>query len=470
LRAANGMFSAPKRELFHTCGVQQEIAILECRTPANAMHKKIWMFIGAAALIATTPLSASGLPRGDEPVAVPRTIKQGIDFVYVDPQLNNVAKRHQRPVNWLLRSIGLDWAFGGRRDQPNPIFIALAQGLQHYQATWGQLPQVKVPAGPTLKRGVTGRRVELLRTRLGLSPAGGYDDRLLNLVRQYQLVHGLEPADGIAGRATIASLNRGALYYARKIAINVERAHRLPNTGTFDRYVVVDSGAAEAYLFDNDRVADGMRVVVGSPKTKTPMMAVILRDAKANPYWNVPPELIRSLTAKRIQQDGLSYLKNFHYEVLSDWTGNGRPVDPKTVNWKAIASGKQEPSVLVRQLPGPWNSMGEMKFEMPNDYGIYLHDTPHKELFTQDDRWLSNGCIRLEDYKRFASWVFGNVPQPATDREQVFPLPRPVPVYLTYLTVVSKGNGVVFRDDPYGFDALAMPQMFGSSRELASID
>jgi murein L,D-transpeptidase YcbB/YkuD len=432
------------------------------------MHKKMRLILGASALIAAAPLYAAAFPQGDEPIAVPRTIRQGIDFVYVDPDLNNVAKRHQRPVNWLLRTIGLDW--GGRREQPSPVFVALAQGLQKYQATWGRLPQIKVPAGPTLKHGSTGRRVELLRTRLGLSPAGGYDPRLQEAVRSYQLVHGLEPADGIAGRGTIASLNRGAMYYARRIAINMERAHRLPNAGTFDRYVVVDSGAAEAYLFNRDRVADGMRVVVGSTKTKTPMMAVILRDAKANPYWNVPPELIKSLTAKRIQQDGLSYLKNFHYEVLSDWSGNGHPVDPAKVNWKAIASGKQKPTVLVRQLPGPWNSMGEMKFEMPNDYGIYLHDTPHKELFSQSDRWVSNGCIRLEDYKRFATWVFGGVPQASTPLEQTFPVPRPVPVYLTYLTVVSKGNGIVFRPDPYGFDALAMPQMFGPAREMASID
>lgn len=430
------------------------------------MYKKISIALGAAALFATAP--ASAFPLGDEPVAVPRNIKQGIDFVYVDPQLNAVAKRHQRPVNWLLRTIGLDWAFGGRRDEPNPIFVSLAQGLQKYEATWGQLPQVKIPAGPMLKRGASGRRVELLRTRLGLSSSGGYDERLENAVRAYQLVHGLDPADGIAGRDTIASLNRGADYYERRIAINMERAHRLPPTGKFDRYVVVDSGAAEAYLFDHDRVADGMRVVVGSPKTKTPMMALILRDAKANPYWNVPPELIRSLTAKRIQQQGLSYLKDFHYEVLSDWSGNGQPVDPKSVNWKAIASGSKKPTVLVRQLPGPWNSMGEMKFEMPNDYGIYLHDTPHKELFGKADRWVSNGCIRLADYKRFATWIFGGVPQPSTSREETFRVPNPVPVYLTYLTVVSKGNGLVFRDDPYGFDALAMPQMFGGAPEIAS--
>jgi murein L,D-transpeptidase YcbB/YkuD len=429
------------------------------------MRKEVQLILGAAAVLAATPLLA--IPKGDEPVAVPRTIKQGIDFVYVDPQMSSVARRRQRPQNWLERMFNFDT--GGRRNAPNALFIELGRGLQQYQMTWGQLPQVKIPAGASLKRGSTGKRVDLLRTRLGLPPGGGYDERLFQLVAAYQGVHGLGPADGIAGKATIASLNRGATDYARRIAINLERAYRLPPTRTFDRYVVVDSGAAEAYLFDRDRVADRMRVVVGSAKTKTPMMAVIMRTAKTNPYWNVPPELIRSLTAKRIQEQGLSYLNDFHYEVLSDWTANAHVIDPKTVNWKAIASGKKEPTILARQLPGPWNSMGNMKFEMPNDYGIYLHDTPHKELFAEQDRWLSNGCVRLEDYRRFASWVFGNnVPQPATAREERFELPRPVPIYMTYLTVAASGNGVTFRPDPYGFDALAMPQMFGQPRKMAS--
>lgn len=430
------------------------------------MHKKYRLIVSAVALLATTPLVAA--PLGDEPIPVPHTIKQGIDFVYVDPQLNTVARRHQRPENWLLRVISFDWAFGGRRDNlPNPLFVSLGQALQQYENSWARLPQVKIPAGAALKPGSTGSRVRLLRTRLGLPAGDSFDQRLGEVVRAYQQVHGLGTPDGIAGKATIASLNRGAAYYVKRLAINTERAYRLPKTGLFPRYVVVDVGAAEAYLVDHDRVVDGMRVVVGAPKTKTPMMAVLLKDAKANPYWNVPPELIRSLTAKRIGQQGLSYLKDFHYEVLSDWSGNGQPVDPKSVNWKAIASGRQQPTVLVRQLPGPWNSMGKMKFETPNEFGIYLHDTPHKELFGESDRWVSNGCIRLADYKRFASWVFGGVPQPSTSREQTFPVPQPVPVFITYLTASARGNGVVFRPDPYGWDTLAMPQMFGPG-EVAS--
>ncbi|MGZ5792905.1 MAG: L,D-transpeptidase family protein, partial [Croceibacterium sp.] len=186
-------------------------------------------------------------------------------------------------------------------------------------------------------------------------------------------------------------------------------------------------------------------------------------------YWNVPPELIRSLTAKRIGEQGLSYLDSFHYEVLANWSPDAPIIDPATVNWKQIASGKVEPAIRVRQLPGPWNSMGDMKFEMPNDFGIYLHDSPHKELFAQDERHLSNGCVRLSDYRRFADWVFGRMPHATSAREQEFALPQPVPVYMTYLTVDALDNGVVtFRPDVYGFDAQAMPQMFGGSGTIAA--
>ena len=425
----------------------------------------IRFLIAASALAIASPLAAQPV-RGDEPIAVPRTMKQGVDFVYVDPELNTVARRGQRPTNWLLRTIGADW--GQRRDAPNPLFISFAQGLQQYQSTWGRLPQIKVPAGPVLKPGATGKRVDILRRRMGLAPGGGFDQRLTEAVRAYQQVHGLGPADGIVGKQTITSLNRGASYYARKIAINMERTYRLTTRGKFSRYIVVDSGAAEVYLFDRDRVVDGMRAIVGAPETRTPMMAVLMSNARVDPYWNVPPELIRSLTAKRVLKDGVSYLKNFHYEVLSDWTNNAVKLDPKQVDWKKVAAGKSD--IRVRQLPGPWNSMGEMKFEMPNDYGIFLHDTPRKELFNAENRWISNGCVRLEDYKRFATWLFGRVPQGRSGYEEVVSLPQKVPVFMTYLTVAPRGNGVQFRPDPYGFDDLAIRQMFGGPVQLASVE
>jgi L,D-transpeptidase YcbB len=421
------------------------------------MDVKFRFLLGALALALTAPLFAA--PQGDEPIAVPHTIKQGIDFIYVDPQLSSVARRNQRPTNWLAR------AFGGRPDnQPNVLFSRLERGLQDYQTSWGKLPQVKIPAGPALKSGSTGKRVELLRKRLGLPPGGGYDARLGKLVSSYQQVHGLLPADAIAGSATIASLNRGADYYKRKVAVNMERAFRLPKTGRFRRYALVDSGAAEVYLIDRDRIADSMRVIVGAPEHSTPMMAVLMRDVRVNPYWNVPPELVRTFTAPRVLDQGLSYLHDFHYEVLSGWTADAHRVDPATIDWKKVAAGKSK--IRVRQLPGPWNSMGAMKFEMPNDYGIYLHDTPKKELFAEQNRWVSNGCVRLEDYRRFASWFFSNVPTGHSGTEQVVDLPAQTPVFMTYFTVAPWGKGLQFRPDPYKFDDRAMQQMFKSGNKL----
>ena len=99
---------------------------------------------------------------------MPRAVRQGIDFVYVDPQMSTVARKRQRPQNWLARMFSGDG--GGRQGAPNPMFVDLARGLQQYQASWGRLPQTKIPAGAALKRGSTGKRVAALRTRLGLAP------------------------------------------------------------------------------------------------------------------------------------------------------------------------------------------------------------------------------------------------------------------------------------------------------------
>ena len=216
---------------------------------------------------------------------------------------------------------------------------------------------------------------------------------LAERVSEYQRVHGLK-VTGIADDATIASLNLGPDYYLRARG-NLERARRLPGAGQFGRYVLVDSAAAEVHLVNGDRIADSMRAIVGSPEHKTPMMAVMMQNAKVNPYWNVPPDLIRKMTAPRVLKEGVSYLKNFRYEVLADWNPASQPIDPATVNWNDVVAGKSK--ILVRQLPGPSNSMGAMKFEMPNRFGIYLHDTPKKELFASANRWVSNGCVRLED-------------------------------------------------------------------------
>ena len=339
------------------------------------MSSKLHLILGAAALLAATPLLAQ--PRGDEPVAVPSSIKQGVDFVYVDPQMSSVARRQPAAAQLAaahLRRLRARTAASA----PNPVFLAARRGPRAVPGDLGRLaagrglrPARRSSAAPT------GRRVDALRTRLGLRGRRRLRRGARTSAWRSTSASTASTADGIAGRATIASLNLGAEHYERRIAINMERAWRLPATNAFDRYVLVDSGAAEAYLFDRDRVADSMRVIVGTAKTKTPMMAVLMRNAKANPYWNVPPELIRSLTAKRDPASRASPTSSkFHYEVLADWSADGRADRSQDDQLAGDRLGPEQPTIRVRQLPGPWNSMGEMKFEMPNDYGIYLHDTP----------------------------------------------------------------------------------------------
>ena len=168
---------------------------------ANHMRNTFKAILAAAAIMVAAP-ALSAEPKGDEPVAVPKNIKQGIDFVYVDPAMSSIAKRHQKPRNWLARIFK-----GDNRSAPNTLFQQLSDGLEQYRATWGRLPQTKIAGGSVLKLGATGKRVDALRTRLGLAP-GGYDPQLVQRVMEYQRVHGLSPIDGVVGKGTLASLNR----------------------------------------------------------------------------------------------------------------------------------------------------------------------------------------------------------------------------------------------------------------------
>ena len=228
----------------------------------------------------------------------------------------------------------------------------------------------------------------------------------------------------------------------------MDRASILP--AHQDQYVLVDTAAARLDYFDGGELRKTMRVIVGSADHPTPMMVGMIRYATLNPYWHVSSEMVRSLIAKNVLDQGLSYLRTHGYQVFSD-DGSGEMLDPAKVNWHAVAAGKA--MVKVRQLPGPANSMGRIKFPFPNNEDIYLHDTPNKNLFASDDRTLSHGCIRLEDAERLGRWLMGHDPQSASrDPEQNVLLPSPVPIYVTYLTAQANNGQLSYVDDIYGRD------------------
>jgi murein L,D-transpeptidase YcbB/YkuD len=241
-----------------------------------------------------------------------------------------------------------------------------------------------------------------------------------------------------------------------RVLTSLERVRDIPPQG---RFVIVDTAGARLYMIEDGRVSDSMKVIVGKAdaSTQTPMLASTIYYATLNPYWHVGPDMVRSLIARNVLGQGLGYLKSHGYQVLAA-DGSGEVLDPSKVDWRAVASGSE--MVQVRQLPGPANSMGRIKIGFPNADDIYLHDTPNKALFAQEDRNLSHGCIRLEDAERLGRWLMGRDPQAASDQpEEHALLPTPVPIYVTYLTAQVNGGQLSFVDDIYGRDSQRLRQL-----------
>jgi murein L,D-transpeptidase YcbB/YkuD len=400
-----------------------------------------------------SPAAQSNKAPALEPIDLPPAIEQGVDMIYIDEELvpravHDGSMPGMSAAAWSGAPVDLFTSV-------NPIYTDLRRGLVKYQQRWGNLPNIPIAEGPGLKPGSTGDRVATLRTRLGLPDGDKYDAALAAKVKEFQQVHGLK-ADGMAGAGTIEALNRGHEYYEQLIIINMERAKRLPAPEEQAKYVLVDAGDARLSLWQNGRKIDEMKIVVGKAETATPMMAAYIRYASVNPYWNVPPELVRTLIGPRVVAQGIKYLTDREYQVLTSYGEDAKIIDPSTVDWQGVVDGRVE--VSLRRLPSPANSMGAMKFMLPNYFGIYLHDSPERDHFTKNELWFSNGCVRLEDYKRVAKFLFnGSIPQgddPKVEKE--VDLPAPVPVYMTYLTVQTTPDGVQFLPDHYGRDAHLM--------------
>lgn len=236
----------------------------------------------------------------------------------------------------------------------------------------------------------------------------------------------------------------------RRLRLNLDRARALP-LAEDGRFILVDTASARMFLYENGRVRDSMKVIIGKAVESTPMVAGMIQNAVLNPYWNVPPDLVRKRAAGVVKSRGAT-IPGKNFELLSDWSTSPQLLDAKSMDWAAVASGAKE--LRLRQLPGPGNAMGAMKFNFPNDYGIFLHDTPDKTLFAKADRRLSSGCIRVEDARRLGNWIFGReLSTTSKAPEQVVPVPTPMPVYVTYFTAGWDGQRFTFIDDGYNRDA-----------------
>jgi len=338
----------------------------------------------------------------------------------------------------------------------------LVEGLRRYRAIAAGNRWPAVPPGAPLKPGDDDVRVAPLRARLAgedeaVSGTGEtrYDDRLEEGVRRFQARHGLV-VDGIVGPATVGALNVPVADRIQQIALNLERWRWLPRD-LGRHYVSVNTADGTLQVVADGRTMLGSRVVVGDLRHPTPVVQARLDAVILNPPWNVPVSIAVEEILPRLRENR-RYLAENDIVILER-----RESDPfgLTVDWSAIPS--EEFPFRLQQRPGPDNPLGRIKFDVPNRFDVYLHDTPTRSLFARPVRTASHGCIRVERAAELAVHVLadgtGRWTGPrlaeaiaAGDSTRIA-LARPLPVYILYWTAFAAPDGLVqFRDDVYGRD------------------
>ena len=324
---------------------------------------------------------------------------------------------------------------------PYAGYDGLRKGLQNYRSIAAAGGWAPLASGPDFTLGATGPRVIALRKRLAaedkdVSTSGDkFDAGLLDAVRRAQRRYGLNPS-GIVSTQTLAALNVSATDRVRQIMANMERWRWLPQDLPRDR-IQVNIAAAVLTVFDGDTPVQSMRAVTGRPGDETPMLSSTIHSIVINPPWNVPTSIAtKELWPKEKANPG--YLKRNGFKVIG--------------------------GTRLQQQAGDQSALGRFKFDFPNDYSVYLHDTPSRAKFASFSRLSSHGCVRLEKPAELAnlllkgdpSWTPEMVAAAVAKGDTVrASLIKPVSVYLLYWTAFASGNGQMnFRADPYDWDGI----------------
>ena len=343
----------------------------------------------------------------------------------------------------------------------NPQYKALRKALSEYRSLAAAGGWPKVPPALKLKPGQASPHVLALAQRLaatgdytGAAPEGGaaarYDARLQEAVKRFQRRHGLTE-NGVVSSAVVAEMNVPVEARVRQIEINLERWRWLPrNLG--DRYVLVNIPEYRLEVWEQERVPLTMRVVVGKRDTPTPIFSDEMTYIVFSPYWNVPPDIATGETLPEVLNDP-GFLERSNMEVLGK---DGKPIDPASIDLSDPTSYR------FRQRPGADNALGLVKFMFPNQYNVYLHDTPSDSLFARATRSFSHGCVRVEETLALAQYVLRDQPEWTRERiegamhagdETVVKLRDAIPVYLGYWTARVSPDGLLqLRQDLYGVD------------------
>ena len=295
---------------------------------------------------------------------------------------------------------------------------------------------------------------DLIATSDSLTDPELYDTLMVAAVKEFQLRHGTI-ADGVIGPKVLASINVPPADRMRTLLINMERLRWLPQEMPED-LLLVNIPEFKLHVYEAGRIRQSHQVVVGKAASRTVIFSDTITYIVFDPYWNIPKSIVRNEILPAVKKDE-RYLEKKNMERYG-----GTDAEP-----------------LIRQLPGPTNSLGRVKFMFPNTYHIYLHDTPAKNLFHRDQRAFSHGCIRVSDALGLAEYLLRNDTAWSAERiqkvldkgvETEVGLKRPRPVMIVYFTAWVDGMGRLnFRDDIYGHDAKLAAELFGESEGSPTI-
>lgn len=284
----------------------------------------------------------------------------------------------------------------------------------------------------------------------------GYDTSagLATAVAQFQTLHGL-PSDGIVGPETRKQLSISPAQRAQQIALNLERWRWLPRS-LGDRYILVNNAAFSLQLVENETVTLTMRAIVGRPDWPTPIVSSTATDLVFRPVWTVPRVIAVQELLPIIRKDP-GYLARAGFRVFSDSVRAGMEVDASAVNWAAVTESTFTYQLI--QEPGPDNPLGDVKLVFWTPFGVFIHDTPARPLFSERWRTFSHGCVRVEGAAALAARLLRDWPDDSiqaamtSGRQRWVRLPEPIAVHLVYWSAWVTADGLVaFTGDPYGWD------------------
>ena len=335
------------------------------------------------------------------------------------------------------------------------------QAIGQYEAIVARGGWPSVPPSQALRLGNRQPSVQALRQRLtatgDLEVNAGigdiYDSYVEAGVRRFQARHGLN-VDGVVREQTFGGLNVPAAVRLNQLKVNLVRLRSLSgNLGS--RFVVCNIPAAQIEAIENGVAVSRHVGVVGKPDRPSPDIQSKITEINFNPFWTVPNSIVRRDLIPKMQEEP-DYLTKNRIHIFDP---RGSELQPQQINWYS----EEAVNYRFKQDPGDFNSLGTIRINFPNPYSVYMHDTPFKNVFGEDFRFHSSGCVRVQNVRELVNWLLADTPGwSRQDIDQVIKLgerkdaklARPVPLYWVYVTAWATPDGIVqFREDIYSRDS-----------------